>query len=134
MKALVVDDDEMIRRLVAKVIEQETTFEVIGEAASGHEALEILGRQQVDLVITDLEMPGMSGVDLTREITARYPGTHVLALTSVDDAASREAMRAAGASGFIVKGDDISELVYALRRSDPESAGDSGGRRTTRPS
>lgn len=82
-------------------------------ASKGPSPRSLLRTLRPDVVITDIKMPNMNGIDLTREIKRLYPSIHVLAVTSVPDEATRAAMRDAGASGFIVK-DDSERLNYAL--------------------
>jgi DNA-binding NarL/FixJ family response regulator len=86
---------------------------VVAEATDGREALELLKTLRPDVVITDIRMPNMNGIELTREIKRLYPSIHVLALTSVPDQTTRDAMLAAGASSYIAKSDS-ERLNYAL--------------------
>jgi DNA-binding NarL/FixJ family response regulator len=98
---------------IRRLIHTQTTFNVVAEASDGREALELLKTLRPDVVITDVKMPNLDGVELTREIKRLYPHIHILALTSVPDDETSAAMREAGASGFIAKGDN-DRLNYAL--------------------
>lgn len=113
IELLLVDDNHAVRRSVRHLIHAKTSFRVVAEARSGREALELLRVSRPDVVVTDVEMPGIDGVELTREIKRLYPFIHVLALTSTMDDGTKEKMRDAGASGYIVK-PKSEHLVYAL--------------------
>ncbi|MDP9069288.1 MAG: response regulator transcription factor [Actinomycetota bacterium] len=118
MNILLVDDSPEVRRCVRRLIERQTTFTVVAEAGGGEEALEMLSALRPQVVVTDVNMPGIDGVALTREIKRLYPSIQVLALSSCIDFDTRERMREAGASGYIVKGDERDVLTYELEALD----------------
>jgi DNA-binding NarL/FixJ family response regulator len=103
MKLLLVDDDELARHGLRRAIEHKTTFEVV-EAASGPEAISIVEAGDIDVVFMDVRMPGMDGIEATRQIKVRKPAVYVLAISGWAEPAVVSAMLRAGASGYIVKG------------------------------
>jgi DNA-binding NarL/FixJ family response regulator len=114
---LLVDDQPLIRGAVRELVVHEPDLEVAGEAANGREAIDLARRTQPDLVLMDIRMPVMDGLQATREICADpdLSGTRVLILTTFEEEDYvAEALRA-GASGFIGKGTEPAELIAAIR-------------------
>lgn len=111
---LVVDDDPALRRLIRRVVERVPELEVVGEAPNGHEALQLARRRQPDIVLTDIAMPGMDGVELTERLLDAFPLTRVVALTGAEPGAALSAMIRNGAVGYLVKTASIEEMVQAL--------------------
>lgn len=113
-RVLLADDHSLLRDALATLLDARLDVAVIGQAADGREAVELTGVLHPDIVIMDVAMPRLNGVEATRQIKARYPSTKVLILSAYgEEIAVGEAM-AAGASGFIIKRSDIDELVLAL--------------------
>ena len=110
---LVVDDHPVVRDGVRTALAG-TTLEVVGEAASGEVALAEAARLRPDVVLMDLGLPGISGVEATRQILTEAPGSAVLAFTMYEDDESIFAAIRAGALGYLVKGADRAELVRAI--------------------
>lgn len=115
MKIVLADDHEAYRQNLRAALEREPDMTVVGEAADGREALDLVRRLAPDIVVMDVMMPGMNGIEATRQIVAAFPGVKVLALSLHDDGQIVEAMRAAGAAGYALKEDARSELFGALR-------------------
>jgi DNA-binding NarL/FixJ family response regulator len=113
MKLLLVDDNEEARRGLRQAIELKTTFEVV-EAASGPDAIAIVEAQDVEVVLMDVRMPGMDGVEATREIKLRKPSVYVLAISSWAEPAAVSGMLRAGASGYVLKGSLPHEFLSPL--------------------
>jgi DNA-binding NarL/FixJ family response regulator len=103
LKIIVADDVPAFRYLVRKVFEPFSVFEVVGEAADGHSALEMTLRLLPHVCIMDVEMPRLSGMEATRRIKRVLPDVHVVGLSSHDDPLTRGAMTKAGCSAFITK-------------------------------
>jgi DNA-binding NarL/FixJ family response regulator len=103
MKLLLVDDNDLVRQGLRRAIELKTTFEVV-EAASGPEAIAIVEAEDVDVVIMDVRMPGMDGIEATSEIKTLKPSTYVLAISGWAEPAAVAGMLRAGASGYVLKG------------------------------
>jgi DNA-binding NarL/FixJ family response regulator len=114
MRVLVVDDHRGFRRALVTTLELVNGIEVAGEADGGEEAYQRALDLRPDIVLMDLSMPGISGVDAMRLIHRKMPETPVVILTAhADPALEREAM-GAGAAGFIAKGGGLQELVDRL--------------------
>ncbi|WP_136519311.1 response regulator transcription factor [Cellulomonas telluris] len=112
---LLVDDQALLRVGFRLVIESEPDLEVVGEAADGRVALDQVAALAPDVVLMDIRMPGMDGIEATRRVVADHPGSRVLVLTTFDvDDLAFGALRA-GASGFLLKSARPDELVDAIR-------------------
>ena len=114
VRVLVVDDHPMVRSGLVHLLSAAQGIEVVGEAADGREAVALAARLQVDVVLMDLQMPGMDGVTATREITAEQT-TQVLVLTSFSDAERIVGALDAGAVGYMLKDAEPDDLVAAVR-------------------
>lgn len=113
IRVLLVDDHALVREGIRQILDKEPDIRVIGEAERGDLALELLDSLQPGVVLLDVRMPGMSGIETTRRIRAAFPKIRVLILSAYADFAV-EAFRA-GASGYVLKSARSSELVAALR-------------------
>ena len=112
---VVVDDLPEIRRLIRLELEQDgDTFDVLGEATNGREAISVVEETKPDLVLMDIDMPVMNGIEATREIRGRFPDVLVFGFTGSGDA-DVEAMLDAGAS-FVVSKDELDKLIVDLRQ------------------
>jgi DNA-binding NarL/FixJ family response regulator len=114
IRVLVVDDQALLRTAFSSLIDAEDDLEVVGEAAEGRQAVELAASLAPDVVVMDVRMPVMDGIEATRQITAAQ-GARVLILTTFDlDEYVFEALRA-GASGFVLKSRPLEELLTAIR-------------------
>ena len=115
IKILIVDDHLVVRMGLAALISLEPGLSVVGEAEDGESALELVGKLHPDVVVMDIMMPRMNGVEATARIAASHPGTRILLLTTFS--ASGEVVQAldAGACGAIVKDSSQKDLVAAIR-------------------
>ncbi len=115
IKVLLADDHTVVRTGIAALLNYENDMTVVGEAANGHEAVEMAVKLHPDVVVMDLAMPVMDGASATAKITASLPNTHVLVLTSYGS--SNDLMRAidAGAIGAVLKTVSGDGLVSAIR-------------------
>jgi DNA-binding NarL/FixJ family response regulator len=114
IRVLVVDDQALLRTAFSSLIDAEDDLEVVGEAAEGRQAVELAASLSPDVVVMDVRMPVMDGIEATRQITAAQ-GARVLILTTFDlDEYVFEALRA-GASGFVLKSRPLEELLTAIR-------------------
>jgi DNA-binding NarL/FixJ family response regulator len=115
IRVLVVDDQTMVRAGFRLLLADETDIEVVAEAGNGRDAVAKAARYQVDVVLMDIRMPEMDGLEATRRILAADPAARVLILTTFDlDEYVFEALRA-GASGFVLKDDPPEQLLAAVR-------------------
>lgn len=116
IRVLLVDDQALVRRGFRMILELEEDFEVCGEAADGEAALAATARTRPDVVLMDLRMPGMDGLEATRRLLAT-PGTtaKVLVLTTFDEDENVYAALRHGASGFLLKDVEPDDLIHAIR-------------------
>ncbi|HDN80099.1 MAG: DNA-binding response regulator [Chloroflexi bacterium] len=113
VKVVIVDDHEIVRKGLRSILESDARFDVIGEAATGEEALKVISSTKPDVALVDIRMPGMSGVELCCRLSKTVPETAVIILTSyLENELVYECIRA-GAKGYILK--DIESLD--LKRS-----------------
>ncbi len=115
ISVLIADDHALVREGTRRLLESEPDLRVVAEAADGQEAIDQVERRTPDVVIMDVAMPGMSGIEATRRIKERRPGVAVLALTAYDDDQYVMALLDAGAAGFLLKDVRGQELVAAVR-------------------
>ena len=113
-RAVIVDDDPDIRRGLKMLIEGRTPFAVVGEAGDGAAAGEIVDAVLPDVVVVDVKLPHVDGIELTRRIRATHPSIRVVAYSSPEDDATGAIMRRAGASAHLVKGDPPERIIEAL--------------------
>ncbi len=115
IKVIIADDHTIVRSGLRLLLEVEPGIEVLGEAVDGSQALELVEHYHPDVVLMDISMPGLEGLDATRQIKARWPQVHVLVLTMHrSDEYFFETLKA-GASGYILKGAETCELINAIR-------------------
>lgn len=114
-KLVLVDDQQLIRLGIGSVLSQQPGMEVVGEAATGEEAVEICRQQRPDVVLMDIEMPEMDGLAATREIKRELPGTSVVVLTSHEDPDYLLEAIASGAAGYLLKDHAIERVVGTVR-------------------
>lgn len=115
IRLLVADDHTVLRQALAQVLNAEPDFEIVAEAADGQQAVELTRQHKPDVVILDINMPYLNGVEATREIVQMDNPPYIIILTmSEDDEQMLEAIRA-GAKGYFLKNSDISQLVTAIR-------------------
>jgi DNA-binding NarL/FixJ family response regulator len=114
LKILLVDDHTIIREGLRALIEKDPDTVVIGEAANGAEALRLTEELKPDLIVMDMTMPVMNGIDATRSITGKYPAIKVLALSMESDRSFVVEALKAGATGYLLKDSAFAEITEAL--------------------
>jgi DNA-binding NarL/FixJ family response regulator len=114
MKILLCDDHRMMRDGLRAILEKEG-FEVTGEAATGREVLALADQLHPEVVVMDISMPDLNGVDATRKLLAKFPSIKVVGLSMNADRRYVTAMFAAGAVGYLVKSSAAEELIQAIR-------------------
>ncbi|GAA5511449.1 transcriptional regulatory protein LiaR [Deinococcus carri] len=112
---LLVDDHPVVRKGTRELLEGEADLRVVGEAESGEEAIRQARSLTPDVILMDVSMPGMNGIEATRAIKAERPGVGVLVLTSYDDDAYVFALLEAGAAGYLLKNASEDDLLGAVR-------------------
>jgi DNA-binding NarL/FixJ family response regulator len=115
-RVLIVDDHKMFRDGLKMTINHEADMEVVGEAENGQMAIESAIELQPDVILMDVKMPVMDGIEATRQIHAQMPGIKILALSMYSDNSIISGMMRAGAVGYIIKGDDSQEMYKVIRR------------------
>ena len=113
-RVLIADDHQMFREALVAVLPRDE-FEVVAQASNGRDAIRLAGRHRPDVALIDISMPGLNGVDTTREVLRASSETRVLVLTMHNDRAYLVEALSAGARGFVVKSQGTPELIEALR-------------------
>lgn len=130
MKVLICDDQEVVRKGLEIILTYSPGIEVVGLAANGRDALEMVGEHAPDIVLMDLKMPEMDGIEATGQLSQRYPALKILVLTTFDaDDWVFRALRA-GAAGYLLKDSEGETIIEALHETmagrtilDPQIAG-----------
>jgi len=112
---LVVDDHKIVRYGIKAILGREQDFRVVGEAENGSEALQLVRQHQPDIVLMDIGLPGISGVEVTAEITRHHPACKVIMLSMYGDENSVIGSVKSGARGFLLKKTSEGDLVDAMR-------------------
>jgi len=114
LRILVVDDHAVVRRGVRALLESQPGWEVSAEASTGREAVELARQLQPDIVVMDLSLPGLNGLDATRQILKEAPRTEVLVLTMHHSEELARNVLQAGARGYVLKSDADENLIAAI--------------------
>ncbi len=114
IKVLIADDHLFYREGVRTLLNTAEGIEIIGEASNGQEVVERAAELQPDVILMDLKMPGLNGIDATRQIIQKQPKVGILVITMFDDDESVFAVMRAGARGYLLKDADQEELVRAI--------------------
>jgi len=109
------DDHEINRRLIKRLLKEEADLCVVGEADNGLEAARMVTDLKPDILITDLSMPGLDGIEVTRRVRESSPQTRVIVISMWEPERYAEAVKEAGAVAYIVKDSAINSLVPAIR-------------------
>lgn len=115
IRLILADDHEIFRDGFRAMLKKQKEIELLGEAENGRELVDIAGQLLPDVIITDIKMPVMDGVEATRILAEKYPQIHVIALTMFDDDDLIIDMLEAGAKGYLIKNAHKSEIIEAIR-------------------
>jgi DNA-binding NarL/FixJ family response regulator len=115
IKIALADDHSIVRKGIRSLLENESDIEVIGEAGNGYEAIELVKKHSPNLIIMDISMPDLNGMEATRMITGEHPGTYIIALSMHHDKRFIANMLESGAKGFLLKDCAAEELIEAVR-------------------
>ncbi len=115
IRILLVDDHPIVRQGLAAVLEDQPDLEVVGSVGSADEAIRLAGRARPDVVLLDLEMPGLDGIEAIPRLSDAAPGMRVLVFTAYDTDERVRAALSAGASGYLLKGAPAEEIARGIR-------------------
>ena len=115
MKIIICDDQAIIRDGLELLLRLDREIDVVGKAGDGAEALDLVAQHRPDLVLMDLKMPGMSGIEATRRLRDRFPGTKVLILTTFSDDEWLFDVLRAGADGYLLKDTPRADVIKAVK-------------------
>ena len=115
IRVVIVEDHTLMREGTRHILEQSQGIEVVGEAGRGDEAVELIHRLQPDVVLLDMRLPGMSGIEIARAVTSRHKEIRLLLLSAYDDEEYVAEALNAGAAGYLLKTTPGAELVEAVR-------------------
>jgi DNA-binding NarL/FixJ family response regulator len=115
-RVLLVDDESMVRRILKQILTSYRDMELVGEAATGYEAVAAVERLQPDIVVMDIRMPGLDGIAAAREIKDKYPRVKIIGLSEYAYGYNTDAMEKAGAAGVYQKSSALEELYLAIKK------------------
>ncbi|HSB67874.1 MAG TPA: response regulator transcription factor [Candidatus Methylomirabilis sp.] len=122
IRVVLADDHVIVRQALSRLLNGEPDIEVVGEAAEGREAVALTRQMVPDVVIMDVSLQGMNGIEATRVIHAELPSVHVIGLSMYDEREQAEAMRKAGAVNYVSKMAPSDALIVAIRACRPGGA------------
>jgi len=115
-RVLLVDDESMVRRILKQILTSYRDMELVGEAATGYEAVAAVERLLPDIVVMDIRMPGLDGIAAAREIKDKYPRVKIIGLSEYAYGYNTDAMEKAGAAGVYQKSSALEELYPAINK------------------
>jgi NarL family two-component system response regulator LiaR len=115
IRLLIVDDHAKVHMAISAMVSRLDDIDIVGQANDGEQALVLCEQVQPDVVLMDVIMPGMNGIDATYQIKERYPAIKVLALSSFKDEEPVRSMLKAGAIGYVLKDSSIGEIAHSIR-------------------
>jgi DNA-binding NarL/FixJ family response regulator len=115
IRLLLADDHELVRNELARILEAEPDFEVVAQAADGRAAVELARQLRPDVVLMDVNMPELNGIEAARELTKELSDVHVIGLSMHDGDEVATAMLEAGASAYMTKGSPVESLLRKIR-------------------
>jgi len=116
LRVLVVDDNESVRRSICQILHSQTDIEVICQAVDGADAIHQARQHHPELVLLDITMPTMNGLDAARILKREFPSMHVVIVSQHDSRGFQWAALAAGATGYVVKSNAAQDLLPEVRR------------------
>lgn len=115
IRVLLADDHPIVRDGIHKVLSRDPEIQVVGEACNGEETLQLLEQTQPDVLLLDMEMPGINGVEVTNQVRKRFPNVHVLALSGYEDRSYVLEILQMGAAGYLTKDEATDTILEAVK-------------------
>jgi two-component system invasion response regulator UvrY len=115
IRVLVVDDHDLVRMGISRMLADVSGIKVVGEAATGEDALRVCRDLKPDVVLMDVKMPGIGGLETTRKLLRQFPDSRVIAVTACDEEPYPSRLLQAGAAGYMTKGTGMDEMVKAIK-------------------
>ena len=115
-RVLLVDDESLVRRILKEILTSHPDMELVGEAATGYEAVDAVEKLQPDIVVMDIRLPGLDGIAAAREIRDKYPQVKIIGLSEYAYGYNTDAMEKAGALGVYQKSSAFEELYPAIKK------------------
>jgi two-component system invasion response regulator UvrY len=115
-KILIADDHRLVREGLRQILEDTEDIQVLGEAGNGHEVLQCVSQTDYDVVLLDISMPGMNGLDVLKQLRVTFPDCKVLILSMYPEDQYAVRLLQAGASGYLTKDNAPDELISAIRK------------------
>lgn len=116
IKLIIVDDHQLIRDGLKKYIANDPDFQFQGEAENGLKALELLEKEEVDIILSDLNMPEMDGLELTEKVLDQFPKSKIIILTMLDEPHYIKQLMSCGAEGYLFKNSGVDEVKKAIKK------------------
>src|SRR5687767_1231493 len=116
IRVLLVDDESLVRRILKQILTSYPDMELVGEAATGYEAVAAVERLHPDIVVMDIRMPGLDGIAAAREIRDKHPQVKIIGLSEYAYGYNTDAMEKAGAVGIYLKSNALEELYPAIKK------------------
>lgn len=115
IRILLAEDHTVVRESIREALQREAEFKVVGEASNGEEAVKLASELRPDVILMDISMPGLNGIEATKQIKAICPSVAVLILSAYDDEQYIFSVLSAGAAGYLLKDVGVADLVEAIR-------------------
>jgi DNA-binding NarL/FixJ family response regulator len=115
IRVVIVDDDPLVRSALSHFVSRAPEITVVAQAEDGLEAIDTVDREKPDVVMMDVQMPEMNGIEATAAISARFPDVRILAVTTLDGSDTVLPMLSAGASGYLLKDSSAEDIVAGVR-------------------
>lgn len=116
IRVLVVDDHDLVRAGIVRMLADASGIQVVGEGASGEEALRKARELKPDVILMDIKMPGIGGLEATRKLTRSNPDVKIIAVTACEEEPFPTRVLQAGAAGYLTKGSALSDMLQAIRQ------------------
>jgi len=114
-KILLVDDHDLVRTGIKRLLDDINDIDVVGEATCGEDAIKLASQHELDVILMDINMPGMGGLEATRKLQSTNPELKIIIVTMHEDDLFAQRLLKAGATGYLTKGAGVDEIVHAIK-------------------